>query len=178
MKNKHWIAALLITAVTSHAGAVDVVTDDSSRVYNLDEVVVEAQPKEGVSLRLQPISSSVFTSNEITSLNIHDLSALSDFVPSFVMPQYGSRLTSSVYVRGIGSRVNNPAVGVYYDNIPLMSKAAFNNHFYMLDRVDILRGPQGTLYGQNTWTGAYLFEEPHELSGHGHQPEHRQWTVA
>ena len=50
-------------------------------------------------------------------------------------------------------RINNPAVGVYYDNIPLMSKAAFNNHFYMLDRVDILRGPQGTLYGQNTEGG-------------------------
>jgi len=44
-------------------------------------------------------------------------------------------------------------VGVYYDNIPLMSKAAFNNHFYGLDRVDILRGPQGTLYGQNTEGG-------------------------
>ena len=56
-------------------------------------------------------------------------------------------------MRGIGSRINNPAVGVYYDNIPLMSKAAFNSHFYMLDRVDILRGPQGTLYGQNTEGG-------------------------
>ena len=58
-----------------------------------------------------------------------------------------------MYVRGIGSRVNSPAVGIYYDNIPLMSKAAFNNHFYMLDRVDVLRGPQGTLYGQNTEGG-------------------------
>jgi outer membrane receptor protein involved in Fe transport len=89
----------------------------------------------------------------LQQLNVHDLSQLSQYVPSFAMPSYGARLTSSMYVRGIGSRINSPAVGIYYDNIPLMSKAAFNNHFYMLDRVDVLRGPQGTLYGQNTEGG-------------------------
>ena len=126
---------------------------DSSRVIDLDEVVVVSQAKEQVRLRLQPISSSMFGSEQLQQLNVRDLSQLSQYVPSFVMPSYGSRLTSSMYVRGIGSRINNPAVGVYYDNIPLMSKAAFNNHFYMLDRVDVLRGPQGTLYGQNTEGG-------------------------
>ena len=126
---------------------------DTSKVVDLDEVVVVAQPKEQVRLRLQPVSSNVFGSEQLQQLNVHDLSQLSQYVPSFVMPAYGSRLTSSMYVRGIGSRVNSPAVGLYYDNIPLMSKAAFNNHFYMLDRVDILRGPQGTLYGQNTEGG-------------------------
>ncbi|MBO4827702.1 MAG: TonB-dependent receptor [Prevotella sp.] len=126
---------------------------DTSRVVDLDEVVVVSQPKEQVRLRLQPLSSSVFGSEQLQQLNVRDLSQLSQYVPSFVMPAYGSRLTSSMYVRGIGSRINNPAVGVYYDNIPLMSKAAFNNHFYMLDRVDILHGPQATLYGQNTEGG-------------------------
>ena len=126
---------------------------DTSKVIDLDEVVVVSQPKEQVRLRLQPLSSSVFGTEQLQQLNVRDLSQLSDYVPSFTMPAYGSRLTSSLYIRGIGSRINNPAVGVYYDNIPLMSKAAFNNHFYMLDRVDILRGPQGTLYGQNTEGG-------------------------
>ena len=126
---------------------------DTSKVVDLDEVVVVSQSKEQVRLRLQPVSSNVFGAGQLQQLNIHDLSQLSQYVPSFVMPSYGSRLTSSMYVRGIGSRINNPAVGVYYDNIPLMSKATFNNHFYMLDRVDILRGPQGTLYGQNTEGG-------------------------
>ena len=126
---------------------------DTSKVVDLDEVIVVSQPKEQVRLRLQPMSSNVFGSQQLRQLNVHDLSQLSQYVPAFTMPAYGSRLTSSMYVRGIGSRINNPAVGVYYDNIPLMSKAAFNNHFYMLDRVDILRGPQGTLYGQNTEGG-------------------------
>ena len=130
-----------------------IAVNDTSKVVDLDELVVIAQPKEQVRLRLQPMSSSVFGSEQLRLLNVRDLSQLSQYVPSFVMPAYGSCLTSSMYVRGIGSRINNPAVGVYYDNIPLMSKAAFNNHFYILERVDVLRGPQGTLYGQNTEGG-------------------------
>ena len=155
---KMWFAfAWGLSLVTAPASAINDLTDevlsDTSKVVDLDEVVVVAQPKEQVRLRLQPLSSNVFGSEQLQQLNVRDLSQLSQFVPSFVMPSYGSRLTSSMYVRGIGSRVNSPAVGLYYDNIPLMSKAAFNNHFYMLDRVDILRGPQGSLYGQNTEGG-------------------------
>ena len=126
---------------------------DSSRVYNLDEVVIVSQPKEVLSLRHQPLSSSVLTGRDIASLGISDISGLSAYVPSFVMPAYGSRLTSSVYVRGIGARVNNPAVGVYLDGIPLISKNSYNFHMYQLGRIDVLRGPQGTLYGMNTEGG-------------------------
>ena len=155
------IVFVLLTALGGHLAVMATplksldteALSDSSKVVDLDEVVVVSQPKEQVRLRLQPVSSNVFGSEQLQQLNVRDLSQLSQYVPSFVMPAYGSRLTSSMYVRGIGSRINNPAVGVYYDNIPLMSKSAFNNHFYMLDRVDILRGPQGTLYGQNTEGG-------------------------
>lgn len=127
--------------------------NDTSKVYNLDEIVVVSQPKDGRLLRHQPLSSTVLTQHEMQTLGVNDIAQLSQYVPSFSMPQYGSRLTSSMYIRGIGSRINNPAVGIYYDNIPLMSKAAFNHHFYHIDRVDVLRGPQGTLYGMNTEGG-------------------------
>ena len=143
----------VLTAVAASSVFANEELADSSRVVDLDEVVVVSQPKEQVRLRLQPLSSNAFGSDQLNQLNVRDLSQLSQYVPSFVMPAYGSRLTSSMYVRGIGSRINNPAVGVYYDNIPLMSKAAFNNHFYMIDRIDVMRGPQGTLYGQNTEGG-------------------------
>jgi len=130
-----------------------VVSADSSKVHDLDEVVVVSQSKEYQRLRLQPLSSDVMTASEMNSLGVRDLRDVSDFVPSFTMPAYGSRYTSAMYVRGIGSRLNSPSMGVYVDNIPLMSKSAFNSYFYQLDRVDVLRGAQGTLYGINTEGG-------------------------
>ena len=140
-----------LTAVAEEA--VPAAVNDTSRVVDLDEVVVVSQPKDIYRLRQQPLSSSVFGSRELQQLHVRDLRDLSSYVPSFAMPVYGSRYTSAMYVRGLGSRMNNTAVRVYYDNIPLMSPAAFNSHFYMTNRVDVLRGPQGTLYGANTEAG-------------------------
>ena len=148
------VALALAHATAASAEATDNnVLADSSRVFDIDEVVVAAQPKEQYRLRLQPISSTSLGAWQLGSLHATDLRQLSAIVPSFVMPEYGSRYTSAMYVRGIGSRINNPAVGIYSDGMPIMNKAAYNMHFYQTDRVDVLRGPQGTIYGQNTEGG-------------------------
>lgn len=133
--------------------SADTALSDSSKVFDIDEVVVVSQPKEVLRLRQQALSSTSLSSSLMKKMGVSDLRDLSRFVPNFVMPNYGSRLSSSVYVRGIGSRVNSPAIGLYLDGIPVMSKSAFNLHNYQLSRVDVLRGPQGTLYGQNTEGG-------------------------
>ena len=154
MKMKRNLAAFAAAFTMLPAMAeTDMALADSSRVYDLDEVVVVSQSKEYLKLRQQPMSSTVLTSNEMSSLGLRDLRELSDYVPSFVMPNYGARFTSSIYVRGIGSRVNSPSMGIYVDDIPLMNKSAFNSYTYQLDRVYVLRGPQGTLYGINTEGG-------------------------
>lgn len=126
---------------------------DSSKVFDIDEVVVVSQPKENVRLRQQSLSSTSVGGFQIQKLGTRDLRELSSYIPNFVMPNYGSRLSSAMYVRGVGSRVNSPAVGIYLDGIPVMSKSAFNLHHYQTSRIDILRGPQATLYGQNTEGG-------------------------
>lgn len=161
------IACLLQAFLLPVAAATEMEMADTTRVQDLDEVVVVSQPKEQVRLRLQPLASTVLVGDQLNRLQVRDLSQLSQFVPSFTMPSYGSRLTSSMYVRGIGSRINNPAVGIYYDNVPLMSKSAFNNHFYMIDRVDVMRGPQGTLYGQNTEGGLVRIYSKNPMSYQG-----------
>lgn len=126
---------------------------DTSYVFDIDEVVVISQPKDSYKLKLQQISSSILSANDITNFGIRDIRDLSSIVPSFVMPSYGSRLTSAMYIRGIGSRINSPAIGIYLDGMPLINKNAFNFYTYQIDRIDVLRGPQGTLYGQNTEGG-------------------------
>ena len=146
-------ASLLASFVLSAMAETESAPVDSSRVYNLDEVVFVPRIKESKSLRLQPVSSSVLTGKEMNNLGIRDLRDISNYVPAFVMPDYGARFTSSIYVRGIGSRVNSPSMGIYVDDIPLMNKSAFNSHVWQLDRVDVLRGPQGTLYGINSEGG-------------------------
>lgn len=158
MVKRNLLAAVLLSAVAMNSWSVTredthLNLSDSSRVYDIDEVIVVSQPKEVFRLRQQPVSSSSFAASEMSRLNIHDLRELSNYVPGFTMPNYGSRLTSSMYIRGIGSRVNSPAVGIYVDGIPVMSKSAFNFHTYQLERIDVLRGAQGTLYGQNAEGG-------------------------
>lgn len=86
--------------------------------------------------------------NSVTSVK-----SLSGLVPNLFIPDYGSKLTTSVYVRGIGSRINTPAVGLYVDNIPFIDKSAFDFNYSDIERIDVLRGPQGTLYGRNTMGG-------------------------
>ena len=126
---------------------------DTSRVYDIDEVIVASRPKDIQRLRRQAVSSTSLSASTLNSFAARDLRDVSSRVPSFIMPAYGSRYTSSVYVRGIGARVNSPAVGMYVDDIPLVSKSAFNTHIYDISRIDLLRGPQGTLYGQNAEGG-------------------------
>lgn len=154
LQRKMLLATLLVGTMPTFAESI---LSDSSKVFDIDEVVVVSQPKEVFRLRQQSLSSTSLGSFDIQKLGTRDLREMSQYIPNFVMPNYGSRLSSAIYVRGIGSRVNSPAVGVYMDGIPVMSKSAFNLHNYQLSRVDVLRGPQGTLYGQNTEGGLVKF---------------------
>lgn len=151
---KYFIMAMLAmaTMVSAEVTSPEMVAD-TSKVIDLDEVVVVSQPKESFRMRQQPLSGNMFSAGDLSALGVRDLRELSQYVPSFTMPNYGSRYTSAMYVRGIGARENSPAVGMYVDGIPLLNKSLFNSHLYGVERVDVLRGPQGTLYGMNTEGG-------------------------
>lgn len=122
------------------------------RQIALEEITVRS-PKQQSDLRKMPASISVVTARTLENSEVNSLKDLSSAMPNFFMPDYGSKLTSPVYIRGIGSRINSPSVGVYVDNVPYFEKAAFDFDFFDIDRVEVLRGPQGTLYGRNTMGG-------------------------
>lgn len=89
----------------------------------------------------------------IEAFNIVNLKQAAALAPNFYMPAYGSRMTSSVYVRGLGTRIDQPAVGLNIDNIPIINKDNFDFDLPDIERVEILRGPQNILYGRNTMGG-------------------------
>ncbi len=144
---------LITTLLTIPFYAEEINPKDTTSVIDIEEIVVIASPKENAKLRQTPVAASMLSKKEIQQYQINSLKGVSNLVPNFFIPDYGSRLTSAVYIRGIGARINTPSVGLYVDNIPYIDKSAFDFNFYDVERIDVLRGPQATLYGRNTMGG-------------------------
>ena len=149
---------LICAATPAWAGIEDGTPDtsspaDSLTTTDIEEIVVVSTPKETARLRQQPLAATAFPQDEMRLRNIDGMKALTANVPNLFIPAYGSRLTTSVYVRGIGSRTGTPAVALYVDGVPQLSPASFDFNFSDVDRIDVLRGPQATLYGRNSMGG-------------------------
>ena len=109
--------------------------------------------KQARSLLRQPVSVTTLRQAELERLNVAGMKGVSEIAPNFFMPEYGSRMTASIYVRGIGARIDQPAVGLNVDNIPYLNKDAYDFDMQDIQRIEVLRGPQSTLYGRNTIAG-------------------------
>ena len=104
---------------------------------------------------------------EIERLNIANIKQVSEITPNFYMPQYGSRMTSSVYVRGLGTRIDQPVVGLNIDNVPILNKDNFDFDLADIENIEIMRGPQNILYGRNTMGGLISIRTISPLSFEG-----------
>lgn len=143
----------LILAFLAAAGNVPAEEADTLKVVDVEEVLVIAAPKENRKLREQPTAVTLLSQQDMQAAQVSSIKNLTGLVPNMFIPDYGSRLTSAVYIRGIGSRINTPSVGLYVDNIPYIDKSAFDFNYSDIERIDVLRGPQGTLYGRNAMGG-------------------------
>ena len=90
---------------------------------------------------------------ELENRHISSIKELSAIAPNFYQPDYGSRMTSSMYVRGCGSRIDQPVVGMNIDGVPVMNKNNYAFDLFDIDRVQVMRGAHGVLYGRNTSGG-------------------------
>ena len=151
MKRKNFMIAL--TLLTTGTAWAEDFPKDSLKIVDIEEVVVIATPKENRKLRDLPVAATVLSQDNMRANQVNSVKNLTGIVPNLFIPDYGSKLTTSIYIRGIGSRINTPSVGLYVDNIPYIDKSAFDFNYADIERIDILRGPQGTLYGRNTMGG-------------------------
>ncbi len=144
-------SSLLFPTVVNSAAMPDHLSSADSTRW-LGEVTVTAI-KQKTDLSLQPLAATVINREQTETWSVSSLKGVSEIAPNFFMPDYGSRMTSSIYVRGIGSRMDNSAVGLTVDNVPFLNKNAYDFLLVDIDRIEVLRGPQSTLYGRNTMGG-------------------------
>lgn len=158
-------ASVFTVGVALYASAAFAQTSGSAeqeRDATLEEIVVTAQ-KRAENLQKVPIAVTAFSAESIERRGIVDIQALGGLTPSVNFdkgggPASGSRAVFSASIRGIGQNdfaLNlEPGVGVYLDGVYLARTVGANLDLPDVARVEILKGPQGTLFGKNTIGGA------------------------
>lgn len=143
--------ALVFFALASfgHASAQSVPVDTA---LLLKEITISAI-KQGSDLQNSASASTQIRQAQIERLGISSVKNVSEIAPNLHIPDYGSRITSSIYVRGMGTRIDQPVVGLNIDNIPVMDKNNYDFDIADIARIEMLRGPQSTLFGRNTMGG-------------------------
>ena len=151
-----------LAGVAGHQGAR--AQDDVS----LEEVVVTAQRREE-SLLETPVAVTTFDSVQLEELKANSLDQLQGYVPSLsIAPFAADSAAPVVFIRGMGNvdvqTTKDAAVGVYLDGVALGRATGLALDIADLERIEVLRGPQGTLYGRNTTAGAinYVTRKPHD----------------
>ena len=133
---------LLALLTLAGGGPDDLAPEPVDTLQNIEQVTVVAPAaKQTFSLRRQPISSTVLSPAAIERERVLSVKDLSAVVPNFYQPDYGSRMTSSIYVRGFGARIDQPVVGVNVDEIPYLNKNSYDFDLFDIARIEVLRGP-------------------------------------
>jgi iron complex outermembrane receptor protein len=125
-----------------------------SQAQMLEEVIVTAQ-KRTESLQDVPISVTAIQGDKLQNAGIANMSALADYVPNLFISD--AAVNTNIYMRGMGSGNNQAfeqSVGMYIDGVYMGRGRQYRSPFMDVERVEVLRGPQGTLFGKNTVAGA------------------------
>jgi iron complex outermembrane recepter protein len=142
-------SALLLTLPHPVAAA------DAPGAGDLEEIVVTAQKTGAASIQKTPIAMSAFSSADLKNTLTTDIKDLALETPNLSISQVGS--SAAIYIRGVGTNNifvgSDPDVTTQVDGVYIARPNAQFNDFLDVDRVEVLRGPQGTLYGRNAVGG-------------------------
>jgi len=133
----------------------------------LEEVVVTARRREE-SLEDLPLSIQAISADAMQAQGIYNVEAISDFVPNLQLQDDIRTNDTRIFIRGIGGGFSNPSqvfgVGMYVDGHYMSGTLGAFMSTVDVERVEVLRGPQGTLFGKNTTGGAVslISAKPHE----------------
>lgn len=147
---KIFLGALSVTSAICAVGGI-------SAWAQIDDEIIVTATKRTEKLTEVPIAISVFGAKDIDQTGIRELKEISDFIPNVQISQHND-FRAVVTIRGVGSNSRNigfdSRVGVYLDGVYLGQSPALNQELLDLEQVEVLRGPQGMLFGKNTVAGA------------------------
>ncbi|MGD9264793.1 MAG: TonB-dependent receptor [Lysobacterales bacterium] len=151
-------AGLLVITLSPTVLAQDAEEEDSGV---LEEVIVTATRREE-SLMEVPIAVTAFTGEELEQFGIPDITYVAQMSPNTTLEvSRGTNTTLTAFIRGVGQQDPvagfESGVGLYLDDVYLNRPQATVMDIYDVERVEVLRGPQGTLYGRNTIGGAIKY---------------------
>lgn len=149
------LAALAPAALAQEVTSATMADNDDGRVQ---DIIVTAQRREQ-NLQSIPVSVSAFTADELEKRNITDALGLVQFVPSLIgHNNTGLGSANTYFLRGVGTTeslaTQDAPVGTYIDEIYIGRQSANNFSLFNVEQIEVLRGPQGTLFGRNTTGGA------------------------
>lgn len=168
------LAAAALAANSAAAQSQDeTMAEESASQGGLDVIVVTAQRREE-SVQDIPIAISAFDDAELTRRGVSSALEVAQYVPNLVgLNNTGLSTANSYYLRGLGNTETiptfDPPIGTYVDDIYLSRQGANNLSLFDVQRLEVLRGPQGTLFGRNTTGGAisvFLKEPGDEIAGY------------
>ena len=136
-------------------------SSDSDNYPFIEEIIVTAQKREKAAQDV-PVSMSIFSNRELVALDLTDIAEIARYTPNLEWDQswLGASNSASLYIRGVGQAANfaehstDPAVGLYLDGVYVGRAAGSVLGVLDISQVEVLRGPQGTLFGKNATGGA------------------------
>ena len=148
-------AALLALALTATEGQAQPVIIQGE---GLEEILVTARKRDEALIDV-PVAINAFNDAEIRSAGIRRPQDFIALTPNMTMVQTQNQGTSFIVVRGISqARNSEPSVAVLIDGVLMANPSQFNQELYDIERIQVLKGPQGALYGRNAIGGAVIIE--------------------
>lgn len=163
------LLSLTLGAVLSNASFAQQVADTDDESSKIEKITVTATKRAQVIYEV-PVAISAFSGDALAEQGITDLTDVGKFVPNLNVTGFSAGHTSSAnpFIRGIGLQdhliTTDPGVSVYVDGVYLGRQVGQNWNLNNIERIEVLRGPQGTLYGRNSIGGAIniITKQPNE----------------
>jgi iron complex outermembrane recepter protein len=148
-------AALLVWGATPPA--ISIAAEANSTSDTLEEVIVTARKREERAVDV-PLSVFTLSARDLDALNADSLSSLGNSVPNVTIGTSGQDRLQNIVIRGISTTTRSigqeTGVAVYLDGVYTGRMETYNQQLADIDQVEVLRGPQGTVFGRNTTAGA------------------------